>query len=115
VPRDARLTLMTRVHAPDPRGRSFSMAAVELLKPAANDVLQRWPVSRRVNSSKAPADDATLIENRCVGAHAEFLSEMEAPRTRRRGRITDAGPRSSSGVGWRQPNKTNEPTLKRPA
>ena len=25
-----------------------------LLKPAANDVLQRWPVSRRVNSSRAP-------------------------------------------------------------
>jgi putative SOS response-associated peptidase YedK len=33
-----------------------------LLKPAANDVLQRWPVSRRVNSSRAPADDPTLIE-----------------------------------------------------
>jgi hypothetical protein len=26
------------------------------------DVLQRWPVSKRVNSSKADADDATLIE-----------------------------------------------------
>ena len=33
-----------------------------LLKPAANDVLQRWPVSRRVNSSRAPADDPSLIE-----------------------------------------------------
>ena len=33
-----------------------------LLKPAANDVLRRWPVSRRVNSSRAPADDPTLIE-----------------------------------------------------
>ena len=32
------------------------------MKPAAEDVLQRRPVSRRVNSSKAPADDATLIE-----------------------------------------------------
>ncbi len=31
-------------------------------KPAANDLLQKWPVSRRVNSSKAPADDASLIE-----------------------------------------------------
>jgi hypothetical protein len=30
-----------------------------LLKPAANDVLQRWPVSMRVNSSKAPADNPT--------------------------------------------------------
>jgi hypothetical protein len=32
-------------------------AGIELLKPAAEDVLQRWPVSKRVNSSKAPADD----------------------------------------------------------
>jgi putative SOS response-associated peptidase YedK len=35
---------------------------MELLKPAANDLLQRWPVSRRVNSSRAPAEDATLID-----------------------------------------------------
>jgi hypothetical protein len=27
-----------------------------------NDDLQRWPVSKRVNSSKADADDPTLIE-----------------------------------------------------
>jgi putative SOS response-associated peptidase YedK len=33
-----------------------------LLRPAANDVLQRWPVSIRVNSSRAPADDPNLIE-----------------------------------------------------
>jgi putative SOS response-associated peptidase YedK len=32
-------------------------AGIELLKPAADDLLQRWPVSKRVNSSKAPADD----------------------------------------------------------
>jgi putative SOS response-associated peptidase YedK len=37
-------------------------AGVELLKPAADDLLQRWPVSKRVNSSKAPAEDATLID-----------------------------------------------------
>ena len=36
--------------------------AVELMKPAGEDVLQNRPVSRRVNSSKAPADDPTLIE-----------------------------------------------------
>ena len=36
-------------------------AGMELLKPAANDLLQRWPVSKRVNSSRAPAEDATLI------------------------------------------------------
>jgi putative SOS response-associated peptidase YedK len=38
-------------------------AGLELLKPAANDLLQRWPVSRRVNSSRAPAEDPTLIES----------------------------------------------------
>jgi putative SOS response-associated peptidase YedK len=37
-------------------------AGKDSLKPAPNDFLQRWPVSRRVNSSKADADDATLIE-----------------------------------------------------
>jgi hypothetical protein len=34
----------------------------EFLKPAANDDLRRWPASKRVNSSKADADDPTLIE-----------------------------------------------------
>jgi putative SOS response-associated peptidase YedK len=37
-------------------------AGTEYLKPAANDYLRRWPVSKRVNSSKADADDATLID-----------------------------------------------------
>jgi putative SOS response-associated peptidase YedK len=37
-------------------------AGAEYLKPVPNDYLQRWPVSKRVNSSKADADDATLIE-----------------------------------------------------
>ena len=34
----------------------------ELLKPAPDDYLQVWPVSRRVNSSRAPSDDPALIE-----------------------------------------------------
>jgi putative SOS response-associated peptidase YedK len=34
---------------------------LEVVKPATEDVLQRWPVSKRVNSSKADKDDATLI------------------------------------------------------
>ena len=34
----------------------------EYLKPGANDYLKRWAVSKRVNSSKANVDDATLIE-----------------------------------------------------
>ncbi len=37
-------------------------ARAEFLKPARNDYLQRWPVSKRVNSSRADTDDATLIE-----------------------------------------------------
>ena len=37
-------------------------AGTEYLKPAPNDYLQRWPGSKRVNSSKADADDASLIE-----------------------------------------------------
>ncbi|MGB6288020.1 MAG: SOS response-associated peptidase, partial [Xanthobacteraceae bacterium] len=37
-------------------------AGLELLKPAAEDLLQRWSVSKRVNSSRAPDDDPTLIE-----------------------------------------------------
>ena len=37
-------------------------AGAEYLKPVPNDYLQRWPVSKRVNSSKADADDPALIE-----------------------------------------------------
>jgi putative SOS response-associated peptidase YedK len=37
-------------------------AGVEILTPAANDVLQRWPVSRRVNSSRDDDGDASLID-----------------------------------------------------
>jgi putative SOS response-associated peptidase YedK len=33
-----------------------------LLMSAPNDYLQVWPVSRRVNSSRAPDDDPTLID-----------------------------------------------------
>jgi putative SOS response-associated peptidase YedK len=39
-----------------------SEAGVEYLKPAPNDFLQKWPVSKRVNSSRADDNDATLIE-----------------------------------------------------
>jgi putative SOS response-associated peptidase YedK len=45
--------------------RDFSawleQGGTNLLKPAPNDILQRWPVSKRVNSSRADAEDATLI------------------------------------------------------
>jgi putative SOS response-associated peptidase YedK len=36
--------------------------AAALMRPAAEDVLQKWPVSQQVNSSKADKEDATLIE-----------------------------------------------------
>ena len=37
-------------------------AGVESLKPAPNDFLQKWPVSKRVNSSRADDNDSTLID-----------------------------------------------------
>ena len=37
--------------------------ATTLMKPAGEDVLQKWPVSKRVNSSRASDDDPTLILN----------------------------------------------------
>jgi hypothetical protein len=33
-----------------------------VLKPAANDLLVRWPLSKRINSSRADDEDAKLIE-----------------------------------------------------
>jgi putative SOS response-associated peptidase YedK len=36
--------------------------AAALMKPASEDVLQKWPVSKRVNSSLARDDDASLID-----------------------------------------------------
>jgi putative SOS response-associated peptidase YedK len=35
---------------------------VEELKPIENDYLQRWAVSKRINSSKADSNDPTLID-----------------------------------------------------
>jgi hypothetical protein len=34
--------------------------AAELMKPAGEDVLQRWTVSKRINSSRTPGDDDSL-------------------------------------------------------
>jgi putative SOS response-associated peptidase YedK len=36
--------------------------AAALMKPADEMLLEKWPVSKRVNSSRANGDDATLIE-----------------------------------------------------
>jgi putative SOS response-associated peptidase YedK len=37
-------------------------AGKEILKPAPEDMLRKWPVSQRINSSRGPGDDPTLIE-----------------------------------------------------
>ena len=37
-------------------------AGIEILKPTPNDFLQKWPVSKRVNSSRADDDGPTLID-----------------------------------------------------
>jgi len=42
-------------------------AGVEVLKPAANDMLQRWAVSKRVNSSRADPEDSSLTEPLAAG------------------------------------------------
>ena len=39
-----------------------NVAGLEFLTPTAEGVLLRWPVSKRVNSSKAPKDDETLTQ-----------------------------------------------------
>ena len=50
------------------RALALREAGTDLLKPAAADVLRMWPVSRRVNSSRAPpGDDPTLSELAAVG------------------------------------------------
>jgi putative SOS response-associated peptidase YedK len=45
--------------------------AAALMRPAAEDVLQMWPVSRRVNSSRADGDDAMLIDRIGKGARTD--------------------------------------------
>jgi hypothetical protein len=42
--------------------KSREILAAALMKPADEDTLQRWPVSKRVNGSRAADDDPTLIE-----------------------------------------------------
>ena len=37
--------------------------AAALMNPAGKDVLQKWPVSKRVNSSRASDENASLIEH----------------------------------------------------
>src|SRR5262249_60658808 len=50
------LTLGLRHRLPEPFSSWNRVCSARMFR------LQRWPVSKRVNSSKADADDATLIE-----------------------------------------------------
>jgi putative SOS response-associated peptidase YedK len=50
-----------------------SEAGAELLKPATDDVLRMWPVSRRV-SKPGNGDDPSLIEPVAVHAEAELAT-----------------------------------------
>jgi putative SOS response-associated peptidase YedK len=54
-------------------------AGLEKLKPPANDVLQRWPVSKRVNSSRAPADDLSHFPPTGGGGRLWFLLRRRRP------------------------------------
>lgn len=47
---------------PDTDLESARSARLEMLRPAPDDLLRRWPVSQRVNSSRALDDDPLLIE-----------------------------------------------------
>jgi putative SOS response-associated peptidase YedK len=42
--------------------RGGTKDAAALMKPAGQDLLQKWPVSKRVNSSRTSDDDPTLID-----------------------------------------------------
>jgi hypothetical protein len=56
--------------------------AAALMKPAGEDVLQKWPVSKRVNSSRTDDNDASLIEEVALGPNADgnaLLALMDDP------------------------------------
>ncbi len=51
-------------------------AGLDILKPAADHVLQCWPVSQRVNSSHARDDDVSLIEPAALGAAPDVQESL---------------------------------------
>jgi putative SOS response-associated peptidase YedK len=56
-----------------------AQVGLEALKPAASEVLQRWPVSKRVNSADAPDDDSSLIVvDTSVAMSSEILAATRA-------------------------------------
>ena len=55
------------------------MPPASVLTPAAEGVLQRWPVSKRVNSSKAPKDEQSLTQSVDVEASQFPVQQLELP------------------------------------
>jgi hypothetical protein len=56
--------------------------AMALLKSAQEELLRKWPVSKRVNSSRTSDDDETLIAPENIGQEADaeaLLSLMKEP------------------------------------
>lgn len=43
------------------------------MKPAGENVLQKWPVSKRITSSKTAGDDASLIDRSIRHIESNFL------------------------------------------
>jgi putative SOS response-associated peptidase YedK len=54
-------------------------AGAELLRPAPNDILRMWPVSKRVNKTGAGDDDPSLVEAVEIEAKATDLPKMGWP------------------------------------
>ena len=54
-------------------------AGHELLVLAPEGVLQRWPVSQRVNSSRADTNDATLIDKKTGMAEELTINSASPP------------------------------------
>jgi putative SOS response-associated peptidase YedK len=61
--------------------------AAALMKPAGEDVLQKWPVSKRVNSSRTSDDDPLLIERADGVVDQEVLAATMNAIARRIGNI----------------------------
>jgi putative SOS response-associated peptidase YedK len=59
--------------------RGDAKDVADLMKPADEDILQKWPVSKRVNSSRAPDDDPTLIDKIDL---SQIRNVPSAPRVR---------------------------------
>jgi hypothetical protein len=57
-----RFTIQPNIDRSRRDGQDVRVDAV--FEAAASDLFQRWPVSKRVNSSRAEAQDETLVE--CV-------------------------------------------------